>query len=115
MTDPDEVVGINTMVLRDTQGLGFAIIIFLAGLQQIPDMYYEAAQIDGANPWQIFWRITVPSIAPTIGVVTTTLIVTAVSSSVVAESSTATGASFTASTVIVTVAKSDNSEPSDAL
>jgi multiple sugar transport system permease protein len=42
------------------RGLGFAIIIFLAGLQQIPEMYYEAAKIDGANRWQMFWRITLP-------------------------------------------------------
>jgi multiple sugar transport system permease protein len=42
------------------QSLGFAIIIFLAGLQQIPDTYYEAARIDGANRWQSFWNITLP-------------------------------------------------------
>ena len=42
------------------QGLGFVIIIFLAGLQQIPDTYYEAARIDGANRWQSFWNITLP-------------------------------------------------------
>lgn len=45
---------------------GFAIIIFLAGLQQIPDIYYEAAQIDGANRWQMFWRITLPLLNPVI-------------------------------------------------
>lgn len=48
------------------QGLGFAIIIFLAGLQQIPDVYYEAAKIDGANAWQLFRRITIPLLNPTI-------------------------------------------------
>ncbi len=42
------------------RGLGFTIIIFLAGLQQIPDIYYEAAKIDGANRWQMFWRVTLP-------------------------------------------------------
>lgn len=42
------------------QGLGFAIIIFLAGLQQIPEMYYEAAKLDGANRWQSFRHITLP-------------------------------------------------------
>jgi multiple sugar transport system permease protein len=46
--------------------IGFAIIIFLAGLQQIPDIYYEAAQIDGANRWQMFWRITLPLLNPVI-------------------------------------------------
>ncbi len=48
------------------RSLGFAIIIFLAGLQQIPEMYYEAAQIDGANRWQSFWRITLPLLNPVI-------------------------------------------------
>ena len=42
------------------RGLGFAIIIFLAGLKQIPKMYYEAAEIDGASRSQQFWRITLP-------------------------------------------------------
>jgi len=46
--------------------IGFAIIIFLAGLQQIPDIYYEAAQIDGANRWHMFWRITLPLLNPVI-------------------------------------------------
>ena len=46
--------------------LGFTVIIFLAGLQQIPDIYYEAAQIDGANRWQSFWRITLPLLNPVI-------------------------------------------------
>lgn len=48
------------------RSLGFAIIIFLAGLQQIPEMYYEAAQIDGASRWQSFWRITLPLLNPVI-------------------------------------------------
>lgn len=42
------------------QGLGFAVIIFLAGLQQIPQSYYDAAKLDGANRWQSFWNITLP-------------------------------------------------------
>jgi len=48
------------------QGLGFAIIIFLAGLKQIPETFYEAARIDGANRWQSFWRITLPLLNTTI-------------------------------------------------
>ncbi|MEQ8675895.1 MAG: sugar ABC transporter permease [Aggregatilineales bacterium] len=46
------------------QGLGFAVIIFLAGLKQIPSQYYEAAKIDGANRWQTFWGITLPLLNP---------------------------------------------------
>ncbi len=47
-------------------GLGFVVIIFLAGLQQIPDVYYEAARIDGAGRWALFRHITIPLLNPTI-------------------------------------------------
>ena len=46
--------------------LGLAIILFLAGLQGVPEELTEAASIDGANWWQIQWRITVPLLGPTI-------------------------------------------------
>jgi len=45
--------------------LGYNIIFFLAGLQNVPDEFLEAAQIDGANPWKSFWRITFPLLSPT--------------------------------------------------
>jgi len=45
--------------------LGFFMIIYLAGLQGIPSMYYEAAEIDGANAKVKFFHITLPLIAPT--------------------------------------------------
>ncbi|MFL5587303.1 MAG: carbohydrate ABC transporter permease [Ktedonobacteraceae bacterium] len=48
------------------QGLGFNMIIFLAGLQGIPVSYSEAARIDGANKFQLFWRVTLPMLTPTI-------------------------------------------------
>lgn len=44
--------------------LGFNMVIFLAGLQTIPRVYYEAAQVDGANNWQRFRFITLPLLAP---------------------------------------------------
>jgi multiple sugar transport system permease protein len=44
---------------------GFFMIIFLAGLQDIPESLYEAARVDGASPWQQFWHITVPMLRPT--------------------------------------------------
>ena len=47
-------------------GLGFQIVIFLAGLRAIPSSYYEAAKIDGAGPWRILWEITIPLLRPTI-------------------------------------------------
>lgn len=43
---------------------GFQMMIFLAGLQAIPRHLYEAARIDGANDWQIFWRVTLPLLTP---------------------------------------------------
>ena len=55
-------------------GLGFSILIFLAGLQGIPQEYYEAAEIDGANAVQKFFNITMPLLSPT----TFFLLVTAV-------------------------------------
>ncbi len=48
------------------QGLGFAVVIFLAGLKQIPRVYYEAAEVDGGNRWQTFRRITLPLLNPSI-------------------------------------------------
>lgn len=50
---------------------GFAMAIFLAGLQGIPTDYYEAARIDGANGWQRFKNITFPLLAPAFTVVVT--------------------------------------------
>lgn len=46
-------------------GLGFNMVIFLAGLQGIPTTYMEAAQIDGASKWRQFWNITLPLLSPT--------------------------------------------------
>jgi len=48
------------------QGLGFTMIIYLAGLQGIPASYSEAARIDGANSFQLFWNVTLPMLTPTI-------------------------------------------------
>ncbi|HEY1294346.1 MAG TPA: sugar ABC transporter permease [Chloroflexota bacterium] len=46
--------------------LGFQIVIFLAGLSAIPDVYYEAARLDGAGRWNLFRHITLPLLNPTI-------------------------------------------------
>jgi alpha-glucoside transport system permease protein len=55
---------------------GFAMVIFSAAIKAVSGELLEAARIDGATESQTFWRVTVPQIFPTIGVVTTTLIVT---------------------------------------
>jgi multiple sugar transport system permease protein len=44
--------------------VGYTMLIYLAGLQGIPDMYYQAAKIDGANSWQLFRNITLPLVKP---------------------------------------------------
>jgi len=43
---------------------GFPMLIFLAGLSDIPQHLYDAAKVDGANSWQTFWRITLPLLRP---------------------------------------------------
>jgi multiple sugar transport system permease protein len=53
---------IITSVWRD---MGYYMVLYLAGLQTIPGELYEAAHVDGANAWQRFWQITVPSLRPT--------------------------------------------------
>jgi len=44
----------------------FAALLILAGLQTIPDELYEAARLDGAGPWQRFWRVTLPLVKPAV-------------------------------------------------
>lgn len=44
----------------------FMALILLAGLQMIPRSLYEAAEVDGASPWQQFWQITLPMLVPSI-------------------------------------------------
>ena len=56
-----------SIIIMDVwKNTGFAMLVFLAGLQNIPQTYYEAAQIDGANGWQLFRNITLPLISPTL-------------------------------------------------
>jgi multiple sugar transport system permease protein len=47
------------------KGVGFNMVVYLAGLQAIPAEFYEAAEVDGAGAWQRFRRITFPLVAPT--------------------------------------------------
>ena len=54
---------------------GFCMTILAASLRNIPDELLEAARVDGATEWTIFWKIMVPLIAPTIAVVITTMVI----------------------------------------
>lgn len=48
------------------KGLGWYMVIFLAGLKAIPEDFYEASRVDGATGWQQFWYITLPLLRPTL-------------------------------------------------
>ena len=54
------------LILMSSWGAGNSMIIFLAGLQDVPEALYESAEIDGANKWQQFWHVTLPMIMPVV-------------------------------------------------
>jgi multiple sugar transport system permease protein len=54
------------LILMSLWVTGSAMVVFLAALQDVPDVYYEAAVIDGAGPWAKFRRVTLPLISPVI-------------------------------------------------
>lgn len=57
---------IGLLILIAWQQVGYMMIIYIAGLQNVPDDLIEAANIDGANGWQILRKITIPSVMPSI-------------------------------------------------
>ncbi|GAA2725430.1 carbohydrate ABC transporter permease [Cellulomonas aerilata] len=57
---------LSTLIVLNVWTFGAPMIIFLAGLRQIPEMYYEAASIDGATRLRQFWSITIPMLTPII-------------------------------------------------
>ena len=57
-------------------GTGYWMVIFLAGLLDIPAEYIDAAKVDGASGWQVFWFVTVPQLTPTIFYYLTNAIIT---------------------------------------
>lgn len=54
------------VILMCWQQIGYMMIIYIAGLQSIPDTLIEAAEIDGATPWQTFWKVKLPNLMPSI-------------------------------------------------
>lgn len=64
LRDPNTAL-LSIAILSIWKNAGYNMIIFLAGLQGIPEYLYEAAEIDGAGPVQRFWHITVPMLSPT--------------------------------------------------
>lgn len=63
------------IILTVWKGLGGTVVLFVAGLNGVNASYKEAAEIDGANAWQIFWRITMPQLYPTIFYVLVTSVI----------------------------------------
>ena len=62
----DPVLALPVLVIMSIwKDLGFSTVIYLAGLQGIPRLYYEAAEMDGASRFHKFWNITVPLLSPT--------------------------------------------------
>jgi multiple sugar transport system permease protein len=55
----------SVIVMTVWGGIGFTMVVYLAGLQGIPDELYEAAKVDGAGPWSRLWHITIPMLRPT--------------------------------------------------
>ena len=54
------------VILMCWQQIGYMMIIYIAGLQAVPEEMLEAARIDGANRWQTLWRVTIPNVMPSI-------------------------------------------------
>lgn len=54
------------IILMAWQQIGYMMIIYIAGLQNVPDDLVEAAKIDGANDWQILWKVKIPMMMPSI-------------------------------------------------
>lgn len=63
------------IIMMSWQAMGYFYLLFLAGLKQIPAEYYEAAAIDGANRWQVLFKITLPLLSPTTFFVITTMLI----------------------------------------
>ncbi len=64
LQDPDWAL--PALVIMSLWGVGRSMVIYLAGLQDIPAELYEAAKIDGASRWSEFWKITLPLLTPSI-------------------------------------------------
>ena len=59
LSSPDTALQ-SLVYLNVWQQVGYFTVLIVAGLTQIPEVVYDAAKVDGANPWQTFWRVTLP-------------------------------------------------------
>ena len=58
------------IILMCWQQIGYMMIIYIAGLQAVPEDMLEAAKIDGASRWQTLWKVTIPNVMPSITICT---------------------------------------------
>ena len=58
------IVNMTAQLFTLVWSSGIQILIFLSGLQSIPTTYYEVARVEGATPWEEFWKITFPTVSP---------------------------------------------------
>jgi alpha-glucoside transport system permease protein len=77
LTSPLHTNNFALIVVGVWMWTGFAMVVLSAGLKGISTEVLEAARVDGASEWQVFWRIIIPQLSPTIAVVATTLVIQA--------------------------------------
>ena len=70
----------SVIMVASWMSVGQNILVFLSGLGEIDESYYEAAKLDGAGPLQLFWHVTIPLLRPTILFVLITSLISALSS-----------------------------------
>ena len=70
----------SVIIVASWMSVGQNILVFLSGLGEIDETYYEAARLDGANPAQLFWHVTIPLLRPTILFVLITSLINSLSS-----------------------------------
>ena len=61
---------VGLVILMCWQQIGYMMIIYIAGLQAVPEDMLEAAKIDGASRWQTLWKVTIPNVMPSITICT---------------------------------------------
>ncbi len=65
LRSPDTAL-FSVVIYSIWKNIGYDVVIFMAGLSAIPPTFYEAAKVDGASRWRIFWNITIPLLQPTV-------------------------------------------------
>jgi multiple sugar transport system permease protein len=78
LTSPSTAM-LSVIMVASWMSIGQNVLVFLSGLTEIDESYYEAARLDGANPLQLFWHVTIPLLRPTIVFVLITSLINALS------------------------------------